>query len=440
MSRTDAWKAWEGRIVDGKYTLRQWLGGSDHSAVFLTDRPGKPSEKTAIKLMDWNGGDADTELARLQSATKLSHPHLISIYEAGRCNMDGVGLAYVVVEHAEEDLSQILPQRALTPAEVKDMLPPVLDGLAYLHSNGLVHSRIKPSNVLAAGDHLKLSADQIIPAGRTSARRKVGVYDAPEVASGSISPAADVWSLGVTIITALTQQANPGAGASQDFAGKMAEPFRSITRQCLNIDPEQRCSLQDIRTQLQSGAQPAPAKTEPSRIREKESSRLPAFAIPLLVAVLALAAWGLFRSHGKDSAAQPPANTPSVSTGTPTQPPAEPKPSATGLTAETRKAKPGGGAVVHQVMPDVSQSARNTIRGTIKVNVQVQVDPSGRVSSARLKSSGPSQYFAGRALKAAEQWQFSPPQANGEPAASAWLIQFRFRRGGIQASPERLAR
>jgi serine/threonine protein kinase len=85
------------------------------------------------------------------------------IYDAGRCRLDGTSLLYLVTEYAEEDLSQILPQRALTPSEATDMLPPLLDTLAYLHSKGFVHGRIKPSNVHATEDQLKLSADEIVP-------------------------------------------------------------------------------------------------------------------------------------------------------------------------------------------------------------------------------------------------------------------------------------
>ncbi len=101
------------------------------------------------------------------------------------------------MEYAEEDLSQILPQRPLTPTEVSDMLSPLLDGLSDLHSMGLVHGRLKPSNVLAVSDQLKLSTDQVTSAGEpVIGRRQVGVYDAPESASGTVSPPADVWSLG----------------------------------------------------------------------------------------------------------------------------------------------------------------------------------------------------------------------------------------------------
>src|ERR1035438_1129407 len=163
MSKVESWKAWEGRVVDGRFPLRQWLGGSDHSAVFLTDLRGPASQKAAIKLIETDAGGADRELSRLRSATKLSHPHLIRIFEAGRSPMDGAPVVYVVMELAEEDLSQILPLRPLAPAEVSDLLPPLLDALSYLHEKGFVHSRIKPSNVLAVGDQLKLSTDQVVP-------------------------------------------------------------------------------------------------------------------------------------------------------------------------------------------------------------------------------------------------------------------------------------
>lgn len=447
MSKTDAWKAWEGRVADGKYQLRQWIGGSDHSAVFLTNKPGKTAGKAAIKLMDFGGGDLDREVSRLRQAAKLSHPHLLSIYDAGRAKLDSTNVVYAVVEHADEDLSQILPQRPLTPGEVSDMLPPVLEGLSYLHSNGWVHSRIKPSNVQAAGDQLKLSADQLTPAGSANpSRRVVGVFDAPELASGNIGPAADIWSLGVTVITALTQQANPAAAGSatkSGTSGSLPEPFGGIVRECLHIEPQRRCSLDFIGSRLKPGETPPPAAKEPVHQGERDSNRLPVFVIPLVLIVLALAAWGLFHSHSKESLAHsnnekaaPAVTQPVPSAAT------EPKPSPTGIApvGATRKASGTGGSVVHQVMPDIPQSAKNTIRGTIKIAVQVQVDASGKVTSAKLKSAGPSRYFADRTIRAAEQWQFSPPQADGQPTASAWLIQFRLRRNGIQASPQRTTR
>jgi len=93
---------------------------------------------------------------------------------------------------------------------------------------------------------------------------------------------------------------------------------------------------------------------------------------------------------------------------------------------------------VRRVLPDVSRRAQDTIRGTIKVVVRVQVDPSGKVSSAQFNLHGSSRYFADRALRAAQRWKFSAPEVNGEPSASSWLLQFRFNRKSIQATPQRV--
>ena len=84
----------------------------------------------------------------------------------------------------------------------------------------------------------------------------------------------------------------------------------------------------------------------------------------------------------------------------------------------TQKAPPlQRGGVLHKVLPEVSQSARNTITGTVKVGVRVDVDSSGKVTAAKFTSAGPSKYFAGLAMKAAQRWEFTPPEVNGTPSS-----------------------
>jgi len=91
--------------------------------------------------------------------------------------------------------------------------------------------------------------------------------------------------------------------------------------------------------------------------------------------------------------------------------------------------------VLQQVQPDVSRNALNTITGRLKVSVQVAVDASGNVSQAKFVSHGPSQYFANRAMAAAQRWKFNPPQVNGRAVASEWLLRFQFARTSIQVFP-----
>jgi TonB family protein len=443
MSNPGLWKTWTGRTVDGRFPLRQWLGGSEHSAVFLTERPGQPSSKAAIKLISADGPQAERQLSHWTAAAQLSHPHLIRIYESGRFRFDGTPLLYVVMEYAEEDLSQILPQRPLAHAEVTELLPPVLDALSYLHSKGFVHGRIKPSNVLASADQLKLSADQIIPTTESnSGFRRRDAYDAPETAAGIISPAGDVWSIGVTLVAALTQNVafvDDASPAGRDVPGTVPEPYRGIARECLHLDPKRRCSIAEIQARLQPAGRSVPAAPPPPPPPPSPVKRAPIAAAVLAIAVVV--ALVMFFSRGKSGTG--PATTTAEQTvpQTPTQdapktPPApKPNPAVQVPTRTTRRAADSNAGVVHEVIPDVSQRSRNTIHGTIRVTARVEVDPSGRVTAAKFKAPGPSRYFAGLALKAAERWEFAP-----QPTTSTWLIQFRFKRNGTQASAEPIAR
>jgi TonB family protein len=442
MSSAETWKKWEGR-VDGKFPLRHWLGGSDHSGVFLTERPGHPTQKVAIKLIA-AGADADQQLAHWRAAAQLSHPHLMRIFDAGRCRLDGTSLLYLVMEYAEEDLSQILPQRALSAAEVTDMLPPLLDALSYLHQRGFVHGRIKPSNVHAAEDQLKLSPDEIMPfAESTLSPGRRDVYDAPERAAGITSPTSDVWSVGVMVVAALTQNLTFEDEISRSDPNPPAtvpSPFREIARECLHLDPQRRCSLADIDARLQPAARSVPAESR-TPVAPRPPIKRGTIAVALLVAAVLLGSI-FFISRGKNGP------TPVAATsGQPTQPAAENASSAPVAKASPSKPSPApkksaapGGDVVHQVLPEVSQRSRNTISGTIKVGVRVEVDESGKVTAAKLTNPGPSKYFAALALKSAREWQFAPPELDGKPTRSAWTLQFRFKRTAVQASPERLNR
>ena len=293
VKKTDVWKAegwrsFEGRLVDGKFTLRRLLGGSDHSAVFLTER--QSAQKAAIKLMAVNPNDAEHQLANWRKAAQLSHPHLLTLFESGRCTMDGTLYLYLVMECADEDLSQILPHRALTPSEAADLLPPLLDALSYLHAKKLAIGRLKPSNVLAVGDHMKLATDYVAQSTEMNPdTTRRDVYDPPEAAAGILSPAGDMWSMGVTLVAALTQNV-PFSGelSMRDPVApeKMPEPFRGIVRECLHLDPKRRCTVADVQTRLQPAARVVPASPEPMAVPAPPMKRGKLIAAVLAIAVV----------------------------------------------------------------------------------------------------------------------------------------------------------
>jgi TonB family protein len=251
---TEALKKWEGQMVEGIFPLRQYLGGSDHSAVFLTECGDGDPQKAVIKLFPCDLATADMQLSSWEFAGQLSHPNLLRLFRSGRCRIDGHDLLYLVMEYAEEDLSQILPQRALTPEETRDMLGPVLDALEYLHGRGFVHGDLKPANILATGDRLKLSSDRSSRIGEPqSVSRRAGAYDPPEAISGKLTPAADVWSLGTTLVEVLTQHLpawQPAPNRELVVPVNLPAPFLEIARECLRLEPDRRISVADIAARM----------------------------------------------------------------------------------------------------------------------------------------------------------------------------------------------
>ena len=270
------WKQWEGQTVDGKFVLRQFRASTDHSGVFLTQLAAPSFANAILKFISGNGSAAEARLAAWKRAAQLSHKNLLAIHDCGRCALSGQSLLYVVMEYAEENLAEILPQRALSPEEARDVLDPALDLLVYLHAKGLAHGHLKPSNFLATQDCLKLSSDSLATIGSINElSRTRDVYDAPEIPSATLTPKADVWSLGVTLFEALTQRTpEPPQDRLADLAipGGLPELFRDIVSHSLRRQPEHRWSVAEIAARVNpaplaaaaaASASPSPTLTPP---------------------------------------------------------------------------------------------------------------------------------------------------------------------------------
>jgi TonB family protein len=444
---------WTGRDVDGRFPLLEWLGGSEWSGVFLTELQGHGSQKAVLKLIAANTRDANTQMDCWASTKNLSHPNLMPLFCAGRCQIDNASLLYVVTAYAEEVLSDILAERPLTPAETEEMLPPVVDALAYLHKNGMVHGRLKPANILAVEDQLKISSDQLHVANeRGSGFPAPTVLDAPEVASGTISPAADVWSIGITLVQALTQAPPRWEGSAQPdptVPESIPQPFADIARGCLRSDPARRFTLSDVKArlglaQIHPGSAAKAGKTAPAKLG------VAAFVVGVLAVAGVIAALQL-RFHSTQP--QPQFAVPSnLQETVPPRPagerPSQAKPNAAGPALsetasppspapETHTSEPVAvdGEVVERVLPEVLPAAMKSIQGKVDVTVRATVDPQGEVSDATLDSPGSSRYFARVALEAAKKWKLKPAQANGEPVPSVWILRFEFKQTGIAVTP-----
>jgi TonB family protein len=474
MNIADIGKAWEGRMLDARLPLRQWLGTTDHSCVYLTEVAGPKSPKAVVKIFPADFFDQDRQLDRWRALAQLNFPYLLRVLDGGRSELDGTPFLFVVTDFADEDLSQILPQRALTPDEVKDLLPPLLEALAYLHKSGYIHGHIQPSNVMASGDKLKLSVDRAYTVGeRRDTTSLLTPYDAPETATGPVTTAADIWSLGMFLIAALKQRPLPvtqNPSTAPNIPSDIPEPLRSIITDCLVLNPKDRCTLAEIGAWLEPlsataaaaasaaatpvtkpATRPASAKpSAPVRIVEVaepeikvDNSKEPQaptsrsnwrVAVPIAVVALivALVLGQRLFSHKPEPAAPPATETTEAKpvaqpAAQPATPPNPTKPAPT----------PPDDPILHRVVPELSANVKRRIHGTLKVTVHVDVDPSGKVIAAKVTTPSSSHYFNNLAQITAQQWEFVPPQQNGDPIPSTWQLRFQFNHRSTEVFPSR---
>jgi TonB family protein len=404
------WQKCTGQTVDG-FPLLQYLSGDEDHAVFRTDAVTHSKRKAVIKLFRRDPEIVEDQLRRWRQVSELSHPNLMRLFERGSWKLDEIPVVYVLMEYADEDLSQVIPDRALSVEEAREMLEPALDALAYLHSNGFVHGHVKPSNFMAIDSRLKLSSDCIEPMG-----------------PGKATPADDVWSLGMTLVEVLTQHRPASNGTREPMLpASFPADFREVASNALRRDPLKRPPASELQLQLRGGPQP-----------QRKSPRGTALAVAAVILLVLVAGTLFIRKRDqppKQSTVQQPAAVQSVQPAKPAPALVAPPKTPAETPPKTIEPKPALTAppqdeIVRRVMPDVFPSARNTIQGKVANRVRVTVDPSGDVSDATLESPGPSVYFSGAAMKAARQWKFAPADR-----PRAWILRFEFTRAGTKITP-----
>ena len=137
---------------------------------------------------------------------------------------------------------------------------------------------------------------------------------APEILGGAkMAASADVWSLGTTLVEALTQRLpvlDPARPGTVILPEEIAEPFVSIARQCLQVDPRQRWTVAEIAAKLKSSAVGNQATTTlapATRSEKKLSSKwryLTAAAAAGLIAVVWMSGSKTKTSNAGDRPAQ----------------------------------------------------------------------------------------------------------------------------------------
>lgn len=246
----EIWTRWQGHVINGAYPLGRYLGCSDHSGVFLTRSPVHSRSDIAIKLVPANRALAEFQLPRWKRAAGLIHPHLLRLFEWGGCQLDGSPYLYLLMEYADQTLAQLLPRRALTEDEAREMLIPVLEALTFLHERSLVQGQLKPANVLVVGDRLRLASDAIRRLGESRPNAQAPtVYDPPESLPGTGSAAGDIWALGISLCEALARRPpllTSERGAGLTLPADLSPRFREVVARCLSPAPQDRPGVSEL--------------------------------------------------------------------------------------------------------------------------------------------------------------------------------------------------
>jgi len=456
------WKQWEGHVVDGKFLLIQHVGGSAQCAVFSTEYGAQPARRAAIRLVPADSTAAQTWMLRRELAARLSHPGLLRLFQFGECQLAGTHLTYAVMEQADEDLSQVIPGRPLDPAETREVLGAVIETLGYLHAEGFVHGCLTPAHIMAVGDRIKISSDALLRTGESSDDLCEPNPNGPPEGRAGMTPAGDVWSIGMMLVEVLTQRPpawDGNAAADPVVPEQLPAPFLEIARRCLRSDPRLRCSLVDIRLVLNPPAAAPQPRLEvvPPAHTAKPASPQPAWSrhylLPAAVAGVllgALVCTGVVLTHARVSVpvAAPQSAAPAYP-GVVEKKPGPFSPKSSPVDAALRKAaKPTeeppaakesavefpAPDVANRALPEVPREIMATIRGLVRVSVRVRVDQSGSVVDAQLASLPGSKYFDRVALETARRWTFQPAAATRTGPERARLLRFDCRPDACQAS------
>jgi serine/threonine-protein kinase len=200
----------------GRYEVSGELGRGAMGVVYKGEDP-KIHRTVAIKtvrLSDFDDEIVDGMKERFfreaESAGLLTHPNIVTIYDAGEEH----DLAYIAMEFLEgSDLEGLVKQGKLLP--MKDALrivAQVAEALSYAHSKGIVHRDIKPANIMQlTGTNSVKVTDFGIARITSSSKTKTGMvlgtpsYMSPEqVAGKKVDGRSDIFSLGVVLFELLT--------------------------------------------------------------------------------------------------------------------------------------------------------------------------------------------------------------------------------------------
>jgi serine/threonine protein kinase len=301
-------------LVAGRYRLSDLLGEGGMGRVWrardeLLDRAVAVKEIAPMGLSTAELGDLrERAIREARAIARIDHAHVVQIFDV----VEHGGTPWIVMElvRGRSLFEEVSSQGPLDPRRAARLGLDLVGALQAAHRAGVLHRDVKPANVLLGWNGRVVLTDfGLATSAGDSAMTRTGVmlgspsYLAPERALDEpASAAADLWSLGATLFTAVEgrppyERSSPMATLAALMVDPPTAPTRAgilepVLEALLEKDPAVRVSAEEVTELLQyvlsePEPEPEPPTPAPAAVVPVRPVRRPRGSVARLVAVAA---------------------------------------------------------------------------------------------------------------------------------------------------------